>query len=444
MTFIQKGFTLVGSIPEHIAAQPQEECTEEKCHTCDHDHHHAPKNEASASRTEQLKAYLRRLGEGEDLETIREEFRQQFGNVDSSEIMQAEQELMREGTPLEEVQRLCDVHSALFHGSTREEQANRLHAMADQNQDTAARLVAIAGHPLYTFTKENEALAPLLAEAQKQLAAGNLPLGTITTIREIAIHYAKKGDLLYPLLKTQYDITGPSEVMWTVDDEIHDEMGALLRETNHDAQWIKRAQAVLTRAEEMIYKEANILFPICAANFKDEEWFALYRDAKDYAVCLGIEKDTWQEAEEWLTSHSDSGLTGGAGLTSNNEVILPSGHLTLDQLTAMLNTIPLEISFVDADNINRYFNEGEKVFKRPGMAIDREVFSCHPPKIEPMVRAIINDFQTGTRDKVEVWMEKGGRTMLVTYMAIRDKAHNYLGTMEIVQDMEFAKEHFCK
>ena len=439
MTFIQKGFTLVGAMPSHVSAQPQEECTEEKCHTCDHDHHHAPQNEVSATRTEQLKSYLRRLGDGEDLETIREEFRQQFGNVDSSEIMQAEQELMREGTPLEEVQRLCDVHSALFHGSTMEEQANRLHHLADQNQATAARLVTIAGHPLYTFTKENEALAPLLAEAQKQLAAGNLPIGAITTIREIAIHYAKKGDLLYPLLKTRYDITGPSEVMWTVDDEIRDEMGALLRETNHDTHWTERAQAVLTRAEEMIYKEANILFPICAANFKDEEWFALYRDAKDYAVCLGIEKEVWTEAEEWLEK-----VESQKSKVESGEVVLPSGHLTLDQLTAMLNTIPLEISFVDADNINRYFNEGEKVFKRPGMAIDREVFSCHPPKIEPMVRAIINDFRTGTRDKVEVWMEKGGRSMLVTYMAVRDKAHRYLGTMEIVQDMEFAKEHFCK
>lgn len=118
--------------------------------------------------------------------------------------------------------------------------------------------------------------------------------------------------------------------------------------------------------------------------------------------------------------------------------------MTVEQLTALLNTIPLEITFVDADNINRFFNEGHKVFKRPGMAIDREVFSCHPPKIEPMVRAIIDDFRTGRRDSVPVWMEKNGRTMLVTYMAVRDKEKNYLGTVEIVQDMEFAKEHFAQ
>ena len=104
----------------------------------------------------------------------------------------------------------------------------------------------------------------------------------------------------------------------------------------------------------------------------------------------------------------------------------------------------LEISFVDTDNINRFFNEGPKMFKRPGMAIDREVFSCHPPKIEQQVRRIIEEFRAGTLDKVPVWMDKNGRTMLVTYMAVRDKSGKYLGTMELVQDMEFAKEYFQK
>ena len=121
---------------------------------------------------------------------------------------------------------------------------------------------------------------------------------------------------------------------------------------------------------------------------------------------------------------------------------LPGGSLTLSQLTAMLNTIPLEITFVDIDNVNRYFNEGPKVFKRPGMALCREVFTCHPPKIEERVRRIIGEFRAGNLDQVPVWMDKGGRTFLVTYYAVRDKQEQYLGTLELVQDMEFAKEHF--
>lgn len=127
---------------------------------------------------------------------------------------------------------------------------------------------------------------------------------------------------------------------------------------------------------------------------------------------------------------------------TETEIRMPGGHLTIAQLTALLNTIPMEITFVDVDNINRFFNEGPKDFKRPGMAIDREVFSCHPPKIESTVRRIIGEFRVGALDEVPIWMDKNGKCMLVRYMAVRDKEGKYLGTLELVQDMGFAKEHF--
>ncbi|MBR4015823.1 MAG: DUF438 domain-containing protein [Anaerotignum sp.] len=402
----------------------------------------------SDSRTEQLKAYLRRLGDGEALEKVRADFVRDFGEVDASEIMKAEQELLQEGTPLTEVQKLCDVHSALFHGATKEEQIINAEQAVEEalkrqeafpkkdysdKTERAAALEALPGHPLQTLTKENNALSSLLEETKQALAQKGNVSALLGRLREVSIHYAKKGDLLYPHLKVKYGISGPSDVMWTVDDEIRDELGALEKESNRDEWWHTRFGNVLNRAEEMIYKEQNILFPICAVNFTEDEWKEIYRDAKDYAVCFGVESRVWEAAEQ----AGNPVVSASAG-----EIVMPGGHMTLPQLTALLNTIPLEISFVDADNINRYFNEGPKVFKRPGMAIDREVFSCHPPKIEPMVRSIIDDFRNGRRDSVPVWMDKGGRTMLVTYMAVRDQDKNYLGTVELVQDMEFAKAHF--
>lgn len=436
-TLMSNGFELIGEMP---LMQASEQATKKE-----------PAND-SADRTEQLKGYLRRLGDGEDLEAVRADFVREFGEVEASEIMKAEQELLKDGTPLAEVQKLCDVHSALFHGATTEERiANAEKAVeesvmrqkvqeelakrdsfpkkdySDKNARAAA-LEAVQGHPLYTLTMENNALSALLEQYKDSHDDAFIP-----AIRELSIHYAKKGDLLYPLLKVRYGVSGPSDVMWTVDDEIRDELGALTKEDNHGEDWQARVDAVLKRAEEMIYKEQNILFPICAVNFTDEEWYGIYQDAKDYLDCLGVSKETWEEAE----SAKGSELIFAAG-----EIVMPGGHVTVEQLTALLNTIPLEITFVDAENINRFFNEGPKVFKRPGMAIDREVFSCHPPKIEPMVRQIIDDFRNNRRDEVPVWMEKNGRTMLVKYMAVRDAAGKYVGTVELVQDMEFAKEHF--
>lgn len=385
-------------------------------------------------RIKKLTEYLQRLGAGEELEEVRKDFIKEFSDVQASEIMEAEQELMKQGTPLEEVQRLCDVHAALFHGVTPEEEMKKRQSFEQKEygnkSEQAQELEQVEGHPLYTLTKENQALLKLL-----QQFAGSEDENLLSIIGQFAVHYAKKGDLLYPHLKVKYGIAGPSDVMWTVDDEIRDEYSALMRESQRGDAWNKRLRAVLKRIEEMVHKEQNILFPICAVNFTKEEWMGIYRDAKDYIVCFGVEDIHWQEAEDQEIVRENSG---------KDEIVLPGGHMTLEQLTALLNTVPLEITFIDVDNINRFFNEGPKVFKRPGMALDREVFSCHPPKIEPMVRAIIDDFRHGRKDRVPVWMEKGGRTMLVTYMAVRDKTGKYVGTAEFVQDMEFAKEHFGK
>ena len=410
-TFVENGFEIEG---EESLTRYEEE-TAQAIQT----------EEIPENRKEQLKSYLRRLGDGEDLETVRADFAKNFATVEASEIMSAEQELLKEGTPLAEVQQLCDVHSALFHGATTEEM------IADaENNTQMATLSTVKGHPLYTFVKENEALSALITQFKVEKSKD-----VLSEIRGLSIHYAKKGDLLYPHLKVKYDISGPSNVMWTVDDEIRDELSKLIQANTHDAGWNERLETILKRAEEMIYKEQNILLPICATNFTEDEWIRIYYDSKDYDTCFGVNNQVWEKAEANPPQKT---------MDFNHEIVMPGGHLTLEQLTALLNTIPLEITVVDANNMNCFFNEGPKVFKRPNMAIDRDVFSCHPPKVEVIVKSIIEEFREGVRDSVPIWMEKEGKTMLVTYMALRDQNKSYLGTVELVQDMEFAKKHFRK
>ena len=473
-TLTSKGFQLVGEMPSTINL--------DGAGSEDVKPSGAP--ESKEERTALLKGYLKRLGEGEELESVRADFVEKFNSVDASEIMQAEQELIAEGTPITEIQKLCDLHSALFHGATQEEKiANAgsavIESMKAKKQEEikntlaanstgpmstaeereklqqdklqlAASLIAIPGHPLETLTRENDVLALRISDTRAAIenkASNEEILNKFEGVREIAIHYAEKGDLIYPHLNVQYGISGPSNVMWTVDDEIRDEMTALTKNRAFDDAWFERVSAVLTRAEEMIYKESNILFPICALNFATEEWYRIYHDSKDYADCMGIVANVWPEAEEYEKTMFDKKPEGeavenAASSSNNDEIVMPGGHVTLEQLTALLNTVPVEITFVDENNINRYFNEGPKLFKRPSMAIDREVFSCHPPKIEPMVRTIIEDFRNGVRDEFPVWAEKQGKTMLIKYMAVRDKDGKYLGTAEFVQEMDFAKEHF--
>ena len=255
-------------------------------------------------------------------------------------------------------------------------------------------------------------------------------------------------------------------MLWPEDDEIRDEIARLTRDSTRDDLWRDHLKTVLKRAEDMVFKESNMLFPVCAVHVSENEWRQIYRDAKDYDPVLDTPAETWAEAEEptvpagavsredispaergaqaSAASREDAGSAESSSDLHVNDgwVEMPGGRLSVRQLTAVLNTIPMEISFVDEDNINRYFNEGHKAYKRPSIALGREVFACHPPTIEPMVRSIIDDFRSGLRDCVPVWVERNGRTMLGKYMAVRDSDGAYVGTLELIQDMEEAKRHF--
>ena len=449
--FMKAGFTLEGEMPnlqgdeaasakdapvETAATQVEEPKASQNTETNEED------TVTDSERVEQLKGFLKRLGTGEELGAVREDFASQFKHVEASEIMKAEQGLMREGTPLEEVQQLCDLHSALFHGSTIHEQMDAEHAKveavleAQEKSKSVVALVETVGHPLNQLTEENKALNDLIEELRPKVADKTATIDDVNRVRQLSVHYAKKGDLLYPKLKVDYAIGGPSMVMWTVDGDIRDQLGDLAKSSQSVDDWYRRFDELLTRAQEMIYKEQNILFPICAENFSKEEWYQIYKDTAQYEEIFGVKRIAWPEADAALATQTSK----SSG--DDNAIGLIGGTLTVDQLDAMLNTMPMEVTFVDHEDINRYFNDGEKVFKRPTTAIGRDVYSCHPPKVEPIVRGIIDSFRKGDRDNVAVWLEKQGRPFYVNYMAVRDQHNNYIGTLELVQDMQFAKEHF--
>lgn len=101
----------------------------------------------------------------------------------------------------------------------------------------AAELIAIPGHPLETFTEENEKLQKIIDECRDKIKTGKINSDLLQELRQLSIHYAKKGDLLYPHLKVKYEISGPSDVMWTVDDEIRDELSVLAQSNTGDEKW---------------------------------------------------------------------------------------------------------------------------------------------------------------------------------------------------------------
>jgi hypothetical protein len=305
------------------------------------------------------------------------------------------------------------------------------------------------GHPIELMRAENAGMEKVLDILQAECAGSeaidfSVVIQNLQALNGVRAHYAKKEELLMAQLY-KYGVTGPSQVMWNEDDEIKKELGVLTRAVMEDADNVLlyrgRIAAVASRARGMIAKEEKILFPLCLRFYTAEEWLLIYRDFGEMGMAFVENPPKWQEGEEWaakeLAKVREQDILAG-------RIQLPTGELTVKQLSAIFSLLPLDLTFIDAEEKLRFFiNEG-RVFPRPLAALGRDVAECHPPHIVPMVRNLVADFKAKKRKSLEVARYIMGKPILVKYMAVYDEDGAYMGTLEAVQDCSHILEKFAR
>lgn len=377
-------------------------------------------------RQKVLKELITQLHDGKSVDEVKDQFAEVFANVSAEEIAQAEQALIQNGLPVSEIQRLCDVHAAVFKGSIEE-----IHQPSDPAK--------IPGHPVNILWRENRELEKLIKEMRTKLAFGNTPSDLkepLTKLMEIDLHYSKKENLLFPYLE-QYGITAPPKVMWGVDDEIRDELKEIRKQLEiASADQLKpRLEALFNRIEEMIFKEENILFPMLTENLTQDEWKVIAGEVPEIGLCLVESTPIWKPAEE---NKKKEELTKEA---SPGVITLPTGVLKTEELVRMLDTLPIDITFVDKDDTVKYFSQGaERVFPRTKSIIGRKVSNCHPPASVHIVEQLVQDFRDGRKDQEDFWIKMGEKYILIRYFAVRSETGEFMGVLEVTQNIRPIQE----
>lgn len=377
-------------------------------------------------RQKVLKELITQLHDGKSVDEVKDQFAEVFGNVSAEEIAQAEQALIQNGLPVSEIQRLCDVHAAVFKGSIEE-----IHQPSDPAK--------IPGHPVNLLWRENRALEKLMKEMRTKLAFGNTPSDLkelLTKLMEIDLHYSKKENLLFPYLE-QYEITAPPKVMWGVDDEIRDELKDIRKQLDTaSAEQLKpRLEALFNRVEEMIFKEENILFPMLTENLTQDEWKVIAGEVPEIGLCLIDNVPVWNPAAE-SKPQEELKKEDGPGV-----ITLPTGVLKTEELVRMLDTLPIDITFVDKDDTVKYFSQGsERVFPRTKSIIGRKVSNCHPPASVHIVEQLVQDFRDGRKDQEDFWIKMGEKYILIRYFAVRSETGEFMGVLEVTQNIRPIQE----
>lgn len=350
------------------------------------------------------------------MEEVQKKFADTFAGVSAEEISQAEQALIEGGLPVSEVQRLCDVHAAVFKDSIAE-----IHAPKD--------LSVIPGHPAYLLKLENKEIKAVTKAVKESLQQGDVPLlaQSLKQLLEIDKHYKKKENLIFPFME-KYGITAPPKVMWGVDDEIRQMLKQSLANLEAGKAEAEQIDLLVFKIDEMVFKEENILLPILYDNLTPEEWAQIAKDSEEFGYTLLKNVPAWQPVALQEETPPPAFVQGG--------ITLPTGSFSIDELAALLNLLPVDITFVDKEDRVRYFSQGkERVFPRTVSVLGRNVSNCHPPASVHVVEKIVEDFKTGKKDEEKFWLRLGDKYIYICYFAVRGAGNEYLGVLEVTQNI---------
>lgn len=390
-----------------------------------------------AQKKEILKQVIKELHQGAEPEKVKERFKEVIADTTPIELARIEEELVKEGIPQEEIHRLCDIHLAVFQESLEREKA-----------------LAPPGHPIHILTEEHKMVlnfADGLQNVAKELkGAGDYESAgeqmrqldhAVKHFKESESHYLREENVLFPYLE-KHGITQPPAIMWIEHDKIREmEKGLYEIIDAHKSiefkDFVKQLEETSLALAEMLAshftKENNILFPSALKVISKDEFKEIRHQFDEIGYCCFTPKPATITGEEFEE------------LTTRPEVVdqvsFPSGSLSKEELKAIFNSLPVDITFVGADDTVRFFSESkERIFVRTKAIIGREVQKCHPQKSIHVVEGILEDFKSGKKDVAEFWLNLEGRLIYIRYFPVRSEDGSYLGCLEVSQDITDIKK----
>jgi PAS domain S-box-containing protein len=382
-----------------------------------------------------VKEIIKQLHSGLSPQEIKEKFKQVLEAINPLEIAIIEQELIKEGVAREEIQKLCDVHLAIF-----------------REQLEKQKFEIPSWHPINILMEEHKIMLKLseeLINITNRIRQVNDIIKEMHNIKHLSEefrdsekHYLREENVLFPYLE-RHSITEPPAIMWMEHNQIREvkkNFYNLIENYNTmgfkevKRQFNEVARSLSSLLANHFFKENSILFPTALQVITEQEWINIKKDFDEIGYCCFT-------PEHLITMPTIKDVKKVEAEPLSIELAFETGKLSKREIEAILNTLPIDITFVDKEDTVKYFNKGEeRIFIRTKAVIGRRVQQCHPQKSIHIVNKILDAFRSGKRDVAEFWIQKDGRVIHIRYFAVRDKNGEYLGTIEVTQDITDIKK----
>ena len=308
-----------------------------------------------------------------------------------------------------------------------------------------SRPVLDNNHPIECYYRENDKMKELLLSIEDLVqypVIKNQWLELYEELSKFKIHLSRKQNQLYSILEKK-GFDRPSTTMWLLDDFVRDEISTnfnLIQEDKDD-EFIANQIEMVRDIRDLIAKEETILYPTSLAMITDEE----FEDMKDGDKEIGFAWIDVEQRNEFLEKpanennllHELSSILCKYGLKTNvNEKLeVSTGKLTLDQINLIFRHLPVDLSFVDENDIVSFYTDTRhRVYPRSKNVIGRKVQNCHPRTSVHIVNEIIDKFRSGEESSVDFWINKPNLFIYIKYVAIHDENGSFRGVLEMMQD----------
>ena len=391
---------------------------------------HEKISNSSDENKDKIKTLIKKLHAGENPDKVREEFKDLIRGMTPLQISNAEEQLIKEGMPAEEIHHMCDVHLAVMHESLTEDMdlAPEGHPVNILMQEHAILLeYANNLRDLYKDIKDKQSLNEIEDEIKKIISI-------VDHFKASESHYLREENILFSVLE-RYGVTQPPKIMWMEHDRIRDIEKNLfslidIRDSVEYNEFVNKFHTYAHGLAELLSghfsKENKILFPTAMQLFSEAEWKDIRKQFDDVGYCCftpEIPQDKVKQVEK------ETKMEDGA-------VDLGTGKLSLKELKLIFENLPIDITFVGKDDTVRFYSEGpDRIFVRTPSVIGRLVENCHPDKSVDRVLEIIDGFKNNTLDKAEFWLNINNMLIFIRYFPVRNKDGEYMGVLEVTQNI---------
>lgn len=365
------------------------------------------------ARLERLMEYVHRIAKNEANYDVYKEYEKEVLSVNASDLFTLFYEVHKNGSKPAEILVYLDKLIHLFSQSLDTKRLEMpkdsfLEHMMQENREMEKRLNAIK---------------VILIEDKYQFIPEHL-IDRFEELIPFELHYTKLQNILFPFLESKGEQYQGTTILWSLQDQarkrLKDTIDAL--KNNLPKQTISEVLGdYFFKAFGLIQKEEMILFQVAQELLSVNELEAMRHQSFE----LGF---IWIPTPKPRPQPKFS--VDNAFFTSE------TGSLSFDQLTMVLDALPIDCTYVDEDNKVRWFNRPkDRIFPRSPAVIGRDVRNCHPAESVDVVENIIESFRRGEQSEANFWIEMRGKFLYIRYFALRDKDNVYKGVLELSQEV---------